>query len=156
MRACTSLFLTTGPKIYAGTRLAMEFTLTFIKLFFAVMGLISPILLTLCSIIVVLGLIAGHREGWKTFDTLYWSFITAFTVGYGDITPQTNIGQFLSAVVMILGYAIIAVPTGIVTNEMMKASREEQTNTQVCRFCTKEGHDDDAIYCKACGGRLNE
>jgi len=82
--------------------------------------------------------------------------VTLTTVGYGDITPKTDIGQFLSALVMILGYAIIAVPTGIVTNEMMSFSKRKKNNTQVCRYCTEEGHDDDAIYCKYCGGRLNE
>ncbi|MEL6274709.1 MAG: ion transporter [Bacteroidota bacterium] len=100
----------------------------------------------------------GQNEGFTSIPRgVYWAIVTLTTVGYGDITPSTDIGQFLSAVVMILGYAIIAVPTGIVTNEMMQAANKPtRTNTQVCRFCAREGHDDDAIYCKYCGGRLNE
>lgn len=89
--------------------------------------------------------------------SVYWAIVTLTTVGYGDITPQTSVGQFLSAIVMILGYAIIAVPTGIVTNEMLGGNKNAKfTNTQVCRYCAREGHADDAIYCKYCGGRLNE
>ena len=103
-------------------------------------------------------LIEGQEnEGFTSIPrSVYWAIVTLTTVGYGDITPQTNIGQFLSAIVMIMGYAIIAVPTGIVTNEMLRGDRKNRTNTQVCRFCAKDGHDDDAVYCKACGGRLNE
>ena len=76
------------------------------------------------------------------------------TVGYGDITPATGVGQFLSAAVMLLGYAIIAVPTGIVTGELITASRS--TNTEACRYCGAEGHDDDAVFCKYCGEKLND
>ncbi|MBB4079321.1 voltage-gated potassium channel [Lewinella aquimaris] len=101
----------------------------------------------------------GSNDGFSSIPrAVYWAIVTITTVGYGDITPQTQIGQFLSAVVMIIGYAIIAVPTGIVTSEMMRGERRRKplrNNTQVCRFCAKEGHDDDAVYCKYCGGRLN-
>lgn len=100
----------------------------------------------------------GQNDGFSSIPrAVYWAIVTLTTVGYGDITPQTDVGQFLSAIVMILGYAIIAVPTGIVTSEMFdQAATKRKTNTQVCRYCTKEGHDDDATYCKYCGGRLNE
>ncbi len=99
----------------------------------------------------------GTNEGFSSIPrAVYWAIVTLTTVGYGDITPQTNIGQFFSALVMILGYAIIAVPTGIVTNEMMNFGKSQKNNTQVCRYCTEEGHDDDAVYCKYCAGRLNE
>jgi voltage-gated potassium channel len=89
---------------------------------------------------------------------IYWAIVTLTTVGYGDITPQTGVGQFFSAIVMILGYAIIAVPTGIVTGEMIRkaSQRTEAPNTQACRFCGREGHDSDALYCKYCGEQLNE
>lgn len=86
---------------------------------------------------------------------IYWAIVTLTTVGYGDITPVTGIGQFLSAVVMILGYAVIAVPTGIVSAELI-AEHKHITNTQACRFCGSEGHDDDAGFCKYCGEELNE
>lgn len=89
---------------------------------------------------------------------IYWAIVTLTTVGYGDITPQTDVGQFFSAIVMILGYAIIAVPTGIVTGEMIRkaTAANEAPNTQACRFCGGEGHDSNALYCKYCGERLNE
>jgi voltage-gated potassium channel len=72
-------------------------------------------------------------------------------VGYGDIAPQTFFGQALASVVMIIGYAIIAVPTGIISVEMAKAT---QTNTQVCQNCNSGSHDDDAKFCKNCGEEL--
>ncbi len=99
--------------------------------------------------------------------SVYWAIVTLTTVGYGDIAPKTEIGQFLAAIVMILGYAVIAVPTGIVSSEIISVAGNEKdaagnklqvdsTNTQVCRYCTAEGHDDDALYCKICGEKLNE
>lgn len=87
--------------------------------------------------------------------SIYWAIVTLTTVGYGDIAPVTHFGQFLAAAVMILGYAVIAVPTGIVTNELIKEANASN-NTQACRYCAKEGHDDDAEYCKYCGELLNE
>lgn len=91
--------------------------------------------------------------------SIYWAIVTLTTVGYGDISPSTNFGQFLAAFVMLLGYAVIAVPTGIVSAEMMRDNnslKKTQTNTQACRYCSREGHDDDAVYCKYCGELLNE
>lgn len=87
--------------------------------------------------------------------SVYWAIVTLTTVGYGDITPSTAFGQFLSAIVMILGYAIIAVPTGIVTNEIISASGRP-VSTQACRYCGRGGHESDAVYCKYCGSKLNE
>ena len=86
--------------------------------------------------------------------SIYWAIVTLTTVGYGDITPVTELGQFLSALVMILGYAVLAVPTGIVSVELMKQPNLNET-TQSSRYCGIEGHDNDAIYCKRCGERLN-
>lgn len=91
--------------------------------------------------------------------SIYWTIVTLTTVGYGDITPQTNLGQFLSAFIMLLGYAIIAVPTGIVSSELIRGNRGKRmdghASTITCRFCAQEGHDSDAIYCKHCGERLD-
>jgi len=87
--------------------------------------------------------------------SIYWAIVTLTTVGYGDIAPQTNIGQFVAAVIMIMGYVVIAVPTGIVSSELLN-QKELQHNTQACRYCGEEGHDDDAVYCKYCGEILNE
>ena len=85
--------------------------------------------------------------------SVYWAIVTLTTVGYGDISPQTGIGQMLAAVVMILGYSIIAVPTGIVTAELTRSGGKEVTS-QVCQECTREGHDKDAKHCKFCGATL--
>lgn len=87
-------------------------------------------------------------------SSMYWAIVTLTTVGYGDITPITPFGQFLSAAVMMLGYAIIAVPTGIVSAEMV-SQRNKIYTTQVCPHCHREGHDVDATYCKYCSGDLN-
>ena len=84
--------------------------------------------------------------------SIYWAIVTLTTVGYGDISPQSSIGQFLAAIVMILGYSIIAVPTGIVTVELSQTYNK--SNTQVCPNCSAEGHDADAQYCKLCGAKL--
>jgi len=79
--------------------------------------------------------------------------VTLTTVGYGDLSPQTTLGRALAAVVMIIGYGIIAVPTGIVTVEMAEAARHPVT-TQSCPDCAAEGHDADAVYCKYCRAKL--
>lgn len=99
-------------------------------------------------------LIEGERGGFNSIPkSIYWGIVTLTTVGYGDLSPATPLGQFLAALVMIMGYAIIAVPTGIVTAEMIKPSQKQ--NTQVCPQCMHDEHDDDAIYCKKCGTVLN-
>lgn len=102
----------------------------------------------------VMYLIEGHYN--PQFDSIpravYWAIVTVTTVGYGDISPHTVAGQMLASLMMLIGYAVIAVPTGIVSVELLRSTR---ANTQACRFCGKEGHDDDAVYCKKCGERLN-
>ncbi len=112
----------------------------------------------------IMYLIEGTQPDTK-FDSIprsiYWAIVTLTTVGYGDISPTTNLGQFLSAIIMILGYAVIAVPTGIVSAEVLQNARKKRrrlrkgVSTQVCRHCAKEGHDTDAIFCKFCGEELN-
>lgn len=98
------------------------------------------------------------NEGFRSIpESIYWAVVTLTTVGYGDIAPVTTLGKFVAGFIMITGYAIIAVPTGIVTSELAKeVSRNTPTNTQVCSFCFKDNHDDDAMHCKYCGGRLRE
>ncbi len=87
--------------------------------------------------------------------SIYWAIVTITTVGYGDISPITPLGQFLAAGLMIMGYAVIAVPTGIVSAEMVKeVTKEQEVTTISCRSCTKEGHDEDADFCKYCGEAL--
>jgi voltage-gated potassium channel len=87
-------------------------------------------------------------------ESIYWAIVTITTVGYGDISPVTPMGKFLASFMMILGYAIIAVPTGIITANIAKEYKMENLTTQSCPHCTKEGHDIDAKHCKYCGGRL--
>ncbi len=99
----------------------------------------------------------GTNENFDSIPrSIYWSIVTLTTVGYGDISPVTPLGQFLASVVMILGYVVIAVPTGIVTAEALKSNEQVNLNCQACRYCSGEGHDDDAEYCKYCGEKLNE
>lgn len=86
--------------------------------------------------------------------SIYWAIVTLTTVGYGDITPQTGIGQLLAAIIMLLGYAIIAVPTGIVSVDLMRDSVKEDSNTHSCQDCGFDLHADDATYCKMCGNKL--
>ncbi|MBN1153379.1 ion transporter [candidate division KSB1 bacterium] len=114
-------------------------------------------LLAVITILIILGsimyVIEGPENGFTSIPTaVYWAIITFTTVGYGDITPQTSIGQAISAIVMILGYSIIVVPTGLVTVELSRA--EKPISTQVCPECGAEGHDADAVYCKYCGSKL--
>lgn len=98
----------------------------------------------------------GSNSGFDSIPrSIYWAIVTMTTVGYGDISPVTELGQFLAAVVMVMGYAVIAVPTGIVSSEMIGSKREEEISTQVCMSCGKEGHDVDAVYCKYCGEDIN-
>lgn len=108
----------------------------------------------------IMYLIEGNQPN-STFDniprSIYWAIVTLTTVGYGDISPTTPLGQLIASMVMILGYAVIAVPTGIVSAEIIQESGEKNNfNTQSCRYCSKEGHDSDAEYCKYCGQLLNE
>jgi len=85
--------------------------------------------------------------------SVYWAVVTLTTVGYGDISPKSGMGQFLAAIVMILGYSIIAVPTGIVTVELSR-TQTGKTSSKACPNCSAEGHDKDAQYCKFCGTKL--
>lgn len=96
----------------------------------------------------------GSNDSFSSIPrAIYWAIVTLTTVGYGDITPHTAIGQFVSAIVMIMGYAVIAVPTGIVSAEFV--NKQKKVSTQACRYCGLEGHDQDATFCKYCGERLN-
>ncbi len=115
-------------------------------------------LFTVMILVVIVGslmyLIEGEENGFTNIPlSIYWAIVTLTTVGYGNISPQTPIGQMLASIIMIIGYGIIAVPTGIVTSELVKGKREN-VSTQACRSCAAEGHDQDAKYCKYCGEEL--
>lgn len=115
-------------------------------------------LFTVLTLVIVFGslmyLIEGRENGFTSIPrSVYWAIVTLTTVGYGDISPQTNLGQLLASFIMILGYAIIAVPTGIVTVEFSRVS-SRKVSTQACPVCSAEGHDPDAKFCKYCGEKL--
>lgn len=119
---------------------------------------ISVFLFAVVTLVVLIGalmyMIEGPAHGFSDILTsMYWAIVTLTTVGYGDLSPQTPLGKFLASVVMVLGYAIIAVPTGIVTSELTVARGRGQSR-QACPSCGREGHDDDARHCKYCGHAL--
>ena len=119
---------------------------------------IAVFLYTVLVVVVIVGslmyLIEGEASGFTSIPrSIYWAVVTLTTVGYGDIAPQTPFGQFLAALVMILGYGIIAVPTGIVTAELALLP-SHKISTQSCPVCAAEGHDTDAVFCKYCGAKL--
>lgn len=104
-------------------------------------------------------LIEDDKAGFTSIPrSIYWAIVTLTTVGYGDIAPQTALGQLIATIVMILGYGIIAVPTGIVTSEFTKQGKnkanEVHLNTQACPSCSLEGHRDNAKHCFNCGSEL--
>jgi hypothetical protein len=101
-------------------------------------------------------LIEGDQSGFTSIPRgVYWAIVTLTTVGYGDIAPQSAFGQFLASMVMILGYGIIAIPTGIVTSEFTKLGNKDiSLNTQSCPNCSAENHRDGAEFCYNCGNRL--
>jgi voltage-gated potassium channel len=102
-------------------------------------------------------LIEGEENGFTSVPTgVYWAIVTMTTVGYGDITPATLMGKTLAALVMVLGYSIIAVPTGIVTAELVESAVTGKISTRCCPDCLSEGHHVGARYCKDCGASLGE
>jgi voltage-gated potassium channel len=103
----------------------------------------------------IMYIIESPEDGFTSIPrSIYWAIVTLTTVGYGDIAPQTFFGQFIASIVMLMGYAIIAVPTGIITSDFIKESKHQSTNTQVCSNCNADNHDDDAKFCKYCGTKL--
>jgi voltage-gated potassium channel len=122
---------------------------------------IAVFLEVILTIVVIMGsimyIVEGPENGFTSIPRgIYWAIVTLTTVGYGDIAPHTVVGQFIASAIMILGYAIIAVPTGIVSSEMIRSEnrRKINLNTQVCENCGCKEHDDVAKYCKICGVNL--
>jgi voltage-gated potassium channel len=111
------------------------------------------------TLMVILGslmyVVEGEENGFTSIPrSIYWAIVTMTTVGYGDIYPKTNLGQTLASIVMIIGYSIIAVPTGIITAELTQFDSKSQVTTIACLQCSAEGHDRDALFCKFCGSSL--
>jgi voltage-gated potassium channel len=103
----------------------------------------------------IMYMIEGEENGYKDIPTsVYWAIVTLTTVGFGDIAPQTPLGQLIASAIMILGYGIIAIPTGIVSSEMTKTTSEIDTNTQSCKNCSKDTHKENAEFCYNCGSKL--
>lgn len=120
---------------------------------------ISIFMLAVLAIVIILGslmyVVEGGQNGYTSIPaSIYWAIVTITTVGYGDISPVTPIGKFIASIIMLLGYGIIAVPTGILTTEMSIAARSKKQHRDVCPSCGREGHDADANFCKFCGERL--
>ncbi len=122
---------------------------------------ISVFLLAIFMLCIILGTVmymveAGSGGGFTSIPrSVYWAIVTLTTVGYGDIAPVTAFGQFIASIIMILGYAVIAVPTGIVSSEMTKDHKNIHLNTQNCSHCAATNHRDNAEYCYECGERLS-
>lgn len=120
---------------------------------------ITVFLFAVCTMIIIFGSLmylieSEENTGFTSIPaSIYWAIVTMTTVGYGDISPQTAMGQALAAVVMIIGYSIIAVPGGIVTAAMVKAGKKEKSSKE-CIHCSFIDHDSDAIWCKYCGKEL--
>lgn len=121
-----------------------------IFVFFFFIGLLTIVLGAIMYVIE-----SGQNSGFTSIPvSIYWAVVTLTTVGYGDIAPITPLGQGFAAIIMIMGYAIIAVPTGIVTVEMNRMQNARDVDNRICPHCMREGHDIDADYCKYCGNKL--
>jgi voltage-gated potassium channel len=119
---------------------------------------ITVFLATVLVIVAILGtamyLVEGPEHGFTSIPiAMYWAIVTMTTVGYGDISPRTPVGQVLASVLMVLGYSLLIVPTGIVSAELSQRALRP-VSTQACRECSREGHDADARHCKYCGAAL--
>ena len=124
----------------------------------ASMRKIAVFLLVVVTIVVVVGtlmyVIEGERHGFTSIPiSIYWAVVTLTTVGYGDLAPATTLGRMLAVLLMLTGYGLLAVPTGIVTVELTRAYTQ-QISTQACPACGIGGHEHDAVYCRRCGTKL--
>ena len=116
-------------------------------------------LVAIFSIVTIMGtiiyMIEDPKDGFTSIPRcIYWAVVTLTTVGYGDIAPQTVLGQVFASLIMVMGYSIIVIPTVFVVTSSMLSSQENKLNTQSCPSCSKEGHDNNAEFCKFCGDDL--
>jgi voltage-gated potassium channel len=120
--------------------------------------IVAFLVFVLCGVVMmgtIMYVVEAGENGFTSIPrSIYWAIVTLTTVGYGDITPVTTLGQIIASIIMVLGYGILAVPTGLVSVEAIRIE-SEKLNTQVCRNCNEEGHDSDAIHCKYCGDSLS-
>ena len=131
---------------------------TLLRALYASRRKIQVFLFAVFTLVVIFGsimyLVEGPTHGFTSIPRgIYWAVVTMTTVGYGDISPQTNLGQTIAACIMVMGYGIIAVPTGIVTAELARGGNLEVSG-QACPACGMGGHASDASYCRLCGARM--
>lgn len=114
------------------------------------------VILTLVTVFgALMYVVEGPEHGFTSIPTaMYWAVVTVSTVGYGDISPQTPLGRLITSVLMLIGYGIIAVPTGIYTAELAQGLR--QLDTRICKACQLQGHATDARHCRRCGAALDQ
>jgi voltage-gated potassium channel len=113
------------------------------------------VVITVAILGTVMYVVEGPANGFTSIPVaMYWGISTMTTVGFGDITPKTDLGRFIASVMMLMGYGILAVPTGIVTAEMTARRSTGPVTERTCPDCLTEGHDDDAQFCKHCGKPL--
>lgn len=120
---------------------------------------IAVFLFAVATLVIIFGslmyVIEGEANGFTSIPrSIYWAIVTLTTVGYGDISPHTDLGQALASIIMIMGYGIIAVPTGIVTVGLSRAAERTAISTTSCPECSSEGHTPNALFCKDCGAKL--
>jgi voltage-gated potassium channel len=117
---------------------------------------LSVVLMAVLILGTVMYVVEGPEHGFTSIPiAMYWATVTMTTVGYGDLAPQTSLGRLIASFMMLLGWGILAVPTGIVTAEMTSQRMNRAAPAlRTCPSCLKEGHDTDAVYCKACGELL--
>jgi len=114
------------------------------------------VMILLCIFGGLMYVIEGPEHGFTSLPvSVYWAVVTMTTVGYGDITPHTPLGRMISSVLILLGYSLIAIPTGVMSSYMTEVMQRNRHRRQ-CSDCKQTGHDDDAHYCKSCGGALGE
>ncbi len=99
----------------------MEFTFIFLHVFIKSLAFVAPLLLTLALVIILLGQITGRRESWKRFDALYWAFITATTVGYGDIRPMSRLSKTLSVMIALVGMVFTGIMVALAVNAVSES-----------------------------------
>ena len=119
---------------------------------------ITVFLMTVITVVIIMGstmhLVEGPESGFRDIPHgIYWAIVTITTVGFGDITPETVLGKIIASMIMVFGYSLIIVPTGIISAEMT-ASRDSHAATETCPHCMKAGHRKGANFCDRCGGGL--
>jgi voltage-gated potassium channel len=140
-------FIRAGKKLLLALRQSMRKILIF-------MMFIMILVIMLGSIMYV---VEDGKNGFFSIPlSIYWAVITLTTVGYGDIVPVTNLGKFIATFIMLLGYSIIAIPTGIVSVEISRSLGDKSHKKRTCRYCDESFHDPEANFCRICGGRMED